>query len=87
MDEDWYAIKDVITAKQSQEIGSSHLDPIFGIRRGFGGKCLPKDTMALASLSKELGLDYDLLDTLLSDNNKLRQIITGRESDVSTMDD
>ena len=87
MGEDWYSIRDVITAKQNQIIGRSHLDPIFGIRRGFGGKCLPKDTMALSSLSKELGVDYDFIDALLTDNDRLRDIITGKESDVSTMDD
>ena len=32
MGEDWYAIRDIITAEQAQPIGPSHLDPIFGLR-------------------------------------------------------
>ena len=36
--------------------------------RGFGGACLPKDTRAIASLSKELGLDVRMFDAILSDN-------------------
>ena len=28
--EDWYTIRDIITAEQAQPIGPSHLDPIFG---------------------------------------------------------
>ena len=47
MGQDWYTIRDMITAEQAQPIGPSHLDPIFGLNRGFGGKCLPKDSLAL----------------------------------------
>ena len=87
MDEDWYAIRDVITAEQSQPIGESHLDPIFGLNRGFGGKCLPKEPMALSALSERLGVRYDLLDSLQTDNARLRGVLTGKESDVLTLDD
>ena len=87
MGEDWYAIRDVITAEQSQPIGESHLDPIFGLNRGFGGKCLPKDTRALSALSERLGVRYDLLESLQTDNSRLRGTLTGKESDVSTLDD
>lgn len=85
--EDWYGVKDVITAEQSQPIGPSHLDPIFGLRRGFGGKCLPKDSQALTVLAEELGVKYQLMDALQSDNRSLRSIETGKPSDVETMDD
>ena len=87
MGEDWYAIKEVITSEQSQPIGESHLDPIFGLNRGFGGKCLPKDTMALSALADRLGVKYEILDSLFSDNQRLRGILTGKESDVATLDD
>lgn len=85
--EDWYAIREIITAEQEQPIGPSHLDPIFGLSRGFGGKCLPKDTMALKVLAEKRGVKYSLLEAIQEDNNKLRSIITGKPSDVSTLDD
>ena len=31
--EDWYKVRDIITAEQDQPIGPSHLDPIFGLNR------------------------------------------------------
>ena len=87
MGEDWYKIRDIITAEQAQPIGPSHLDPIFGLNRGFGGKCLPKDTLALGVLAESLGVKYDLMDAIQIDNSRLRSIITGKESDVITLDD
>jgi len=85
--EDWGAIRDIITAEQAQPIGPSHLDPIFGLNRGFGGKCLPKDSMALKVLADELGVKYDLMEALQSDNAQLRGVLTGKPSDVETQDD
>ena len=87
MGEDWYKIREIITAEQAQPIGPSHLDPIFGLNRGFGGKCLPKDTLALGVLAEGLGVKYDLMDAIQIDNSRLRNIITGKESDVVTLDD
>lgn len=87
LDEDWGTIKQIITAKQQQSIGDSHLDPIFGLYRGFGGKCLPKDSQALGVLAENLGCKYEILDAIQSDNEKLRKILTGKPSDVITNDD
>lgn len=87
MGEDWYAIRDIITAEQAQPIGPSHLDPIFGLKRGFGGKCLPKDSLALGVLANDLGVKYALMDAIQQDNAALREIMTGRPSDVVTNDD
>ncbi len=47
LDEDWSVVKELITKPQMQPIGGSHLDAILGSKRGFGGKCLTKDTLAL----------------------------------------
>lgn len=85
--EDWYTIREIITADQPQQIGPSHLDPIFGLRRGFGGKCLPKDSLALAVLAEQLGVKYDWMDAIQEDNKRLREIVTGKPSDVVTNDD
>jgi UDPglucose 6-dehydrogenase len=87
MGEDWYAIRDIITAEQAQPIGPSHLDPIFGLRRGFGGKCLPKDSSALGVLAAELGVKYAIMDAMQEDNAVLRKTLTGKPSDVVTNDD
>tara|TARA_B110000444_G_scaffold261503_1_gene314330 strand:+ start:13830 stop:14654 length:825 start_codon:yes stop_codon:yes gene_type:complete len=87
MGEDWYGIRDIITAEQAQPIGPSHLDPIFGLKRGFGGKCLPKDSLALGVLAEELGVKYALMDAIQHDNAQLRGILTGKPSDVVTNDD
>ena len=87
MGEDWYAIRDIITAEQAQPIGPSHLDPIFGLRRGFGGKCLPKDSSALGVLAEQLGVKYAIMDAMQADNDALRGMLTGKPSDVITNDD
>ena len=80
-------MKDIITSTQAQPIGDSHLDPIFGLNRGFGGKCLPKDSNALRVLAEELGVKYDWMEAIQSDNHRLRNILTGKPSDVETNDD
>ncbi|MEC8242536.1 MAG: hypothetical protein VX023_02335 [Candidatus Thermoplasmatota archaeon] len=87
LDEDYYKIKDIITTPQEQPIGDSHLDPIFGLNRGFGGKCLPKDSQALAVLAESLSCKYELLEAIQNDNENLRGILTGKPSDVVTNDD
>tara|TARA_B100001113_G_scaffold352649_1_gene354652 strand:- start:2045 stop:2869 length:825 start_codon:yes stop_codon:yes gene_type:complete len=84
---DWYKVKDIITSTQAQPIGPSHLDPIFGLKRGFGGKCLPKDSNALRVLADDLGIKYDWMEAIQTDNARLRSILTGKPSDVETNDD
>ena len=87
LNEDWYKVMEVITAEQVQPIGPSHLDPMFGLNRGFGGKCLPKDSQALATLAEKLGVKYSFMDAIQRDNIALRQVLTGKQSDVETLDD
>jgi UDPglucose 6-dehydrogenase len=38
--------------------------------RGYGGHCLPKDTAAWNNLIRELGLDFDLIQSVIDDNRK-----------------
>ena len=87
LDEDWYKVMEVITTEQVQPIGPSHLDQIFGLSRGFGGKCLPKDSQALAALAERLGVKYSFMDAIQRDNVVLRNLLTGKQSDVETLDD
>ena len=73
LNEDWSKVKEIITKPQTQPIGDSHLDAISGMSRGFGGGCLPKDTLALNEDMKRRGIDYRLLEAVLEDNNRLRR--------------
>ena len=84
---EWGTIREIITTPQDQPIGDSHLEPIMGLMRGFGGKCLPKDTIALKELAQSLDVKYSLLDAIQTDNQRLRNIATGKPSDVVTEDD
>ena len=43
--------------------------------RGYAGVCLPKDTKALDSLIKELGLDLKLFEVIDSENNKFKKTV------------
>lgn len=38
--------------------------------RGYGGHCLPKDTAAWNNLIKNLGLDFELIQSVINDNRK-----------------
>ena len=72
--EDWSKVKEIITTQQIQPIGDSHLEAISGMKRGFGGKCLPKDTKALVFELGNRGIDFKLLKSVLEDNERLRGI-------------
>lgn len=39
--------------------------------RGYGGHCLPKDTSAWNNLIKDLGLPYNLIQSIIDDNEKV----------------
>ncbi len=52
-------------------IGPSHLEIFHGGYRGYGGKCLVKDTRALIQLGDRNGVDLELLKKVEEINNKL----------------
>jgi len=59
--------------KLEPRIGESHTDvPGHDGLKGFGGKCLPKETLALKYLQEKLGIPNQVLDNIISRNNKLR---------------
>jgi UDPglucose 6-dehydrogenase len=59
--------------KLEPRIGESHTDvPGHDKLHGFGGKCLPKETLALKYLQENLGIPNQVLENIISRNNKLR---------------
>ena len=42
---------------------------------GYGGSCLPKDTIALAQIAREAGCDLDLLNAVIRVNTKQRSVM------------
>lgn len=53
-------------------IGDTHLDVT--TRRGFGGKCFPKDMVALIGEAKNLGVDVSVLESIWDYNKKVREV-------------
>lgn len=53
-------------------IFDSHLEVTTS--RGFGGKCFPKDIIALIGRAKELNIDPKLLETVWDINKKIRKV-------------
>jgi len=43
--------------------------------RGYGGMCLPKDTIAIASLMKNLNIDLSLIQSIHDDNEKFKKTV------------
>lgn len=61
-------VMDIVTADRRNT--TSHLDPMLG---PFGGKCLPKDTRALAAYGVQRSVPVDLLDGVLATNAAARE--------------
>jgi nucleotide sugar dehydrogenase len=57
-------------AIMDHRIYNSHLDVT--TLRGFGGKCFPKDTVAILGLFRKLGVDASLLETIWKKNLDIR---------------
>lgn len=62
-------VKSMVVA--DRRIYNSHLD--ITTDRGFGGKCFPKDMVALLGLAKELGVRMDLLTNVWNINKRIRK--------------
>lgn len=63
-------MKTMVTA--DHRIFDSHLD--ITSERGFGGKCFPKDTVALLGLAQELNVDLSVLKTAWKKNLDIRKV-------------
>jgi len=86
----WQSITNIIS--RDQRIGESHMSvPGHDGRKGFGGACFPKDSLALAKYANSLNIETDLLKTVIRTNNKIRSKydqIESREAEQNvTFDD
>lgn len=66
---DYDSVKEAAAA--DKRIGRTHLDIFHKGYRGYGGKCLPKDTRALIQLGDRLGVEMALLKRVEELNNRL----------------
>jgi UDPglucose 6-dehydrogenase len=67
----WESI--VNTISKDSRIGDSHMNvPGHDGRKGFGGACFPKDSLALVKFAKSLGIDMNALISTVKINNKIR---------------
>ncbi len=67
----WETIIDTIS--RDKRIGKSHMNvPGHDGRKGFGGACFPKDSLALAKYGDTLGVDMSILKRVIKTNNKIR---------------
>ena len=71
-DADYSRLKD--SAVLHKHIYDKYLDCNQNLR-GFGGSCLPKDTRALNRLVKDLGIDVQLFEAILGDNEKYKTTV------------
>ncbi len=59
-------------AAADHRIGDYHLEVT--TQRGFGGKCFPKDLVALIGEMKKMGVETSLLDSMWEYNKKIRKV-------------
>ncbi len=81
-------VKKLVVA--DHRIFDSHLD--ITTARGFGGKCFPKDLLALRAMAKEKGVDTTVLDAVWNKNLAVRSVrdweeIPGAVTKVAKTDD
>ncbi len=71
----WESVVNVIS--RDQRIGESHMAvPGHDGRKGFGGACFPKDSLALAKYAELLETELNLLKSVIKINNKIRSQYT-----------
>lgn len=68
----WEKVIDIIS--KDPRIGTSHMNvPGHDGKKGFGGACFPKDSLAFAKYAKNINEDFKVLETTIKVNNNLRK--------------
>ena len=79
----WEAVVNIIS--RDKRIGDSHMNvPGHDGRKGFGGACFPKDSLALIKFARSLDIDLNSLRSTVKINNKIRseyEELDSRESE------
>ena len=79
----WESVANIIS--RDQRIGNSHMNvPGHDGRKGFGGACFPKDSLALIKYARSLDIDLNSLISTVKINNKIRseyEELDSRESE------
>ena len=71
----WESIVGIVS--RDERIGSSHMNvPGHDGRKGFGGACFPKDSLALIKFANDLGVNLGSLISTVKINNKIRSQYT-----------
>ena len=61
---------------QDHRIGTAHsMVPGPDGNRGWGGHCFPKDTQALIQYARSLGQNFDLVESAVEYNNKVKKVV------------
>ena len=69
--DDWETFIETISL--DKRIGESHMNvPGHDGKRGFGGACFPKDTLALLKYAEDIGVEMATLKAVINKNNKIR---------------
>ena len=71
MGEEWGPVKQILTYPRERGISDSHLSATG--KFGFGGNCLPKDTLAISTFLEGEGIATNLIRSLVLDNEKYRK--------------
>lgn len=72
----WESVIDIIS--KDKRIGDSHMNvPGHDGKKGFGGACFPKDSLALIKFANDLNTNLTLLKSTVKTNNKIRSEYEG----------
>ncbi len=67
----WQKVIDIIS--HDERLGSSHMNvPGHDGKRGFGGACFPKDSIALIKFAQSMQIDLSVLKSAVKTNNQIR---------------
>tara|TARA_B100001057_G_C22721179_1_gene899756 strand:+ start:369 stop:1238 length:870 start_codon:yes stop_codon:yes gene_type:complete len=79
VEDSWESVINIIS--RDNRIGDSHMNvPGHDGRKGFGGACFPKDSLALVKFASSLGVNLNSLISIVKINNKIRSAYADLDS-------